>query len=314
MDRRTTTAVALASAVLAVLSGTGCSERTVAAGEALPEGAAEAVRGAADVLARAGTSRVRTEMEVLSGGTRVTIRGVGGFDYARRTGRLEVTLPDEGRRPVTEIIAPGALYMKHRGAGVPADKWVEVDPAALTDGNLVTNGVTDPLSAAELLRGAGPVAYAGTRRLDGETVRYFRGSADVATAAAGAVTAAARAQLTAAARWLAGRPVHFDVYLDDRGRLRKVRHTFVFGDGRTGDRAGGDGRADGGRTDGGRAGGDGAGGGRDVEVVSTTALHAFGAPVTVELPRRGDVYTGEIAEPVRPGRPEGAARAGRDPA
>ena len=106
----------------------------------------------------AGSSKARTSMEMATGGTRVTIRGEGVYDYRERLGRLKVLLPQDPagaseHRPITELLAPGALFMKNRGAGVPADKWVRVDTATLSDGNLVTGGATDPFAAAEVLRG-----------------------------------------------------------------------------------------------------------------------------------------------------------------
>ncbi len=73
----------------------------------------------------------------------------------------------DGHRPITELLTPGALYMKNRGAGVPDGKWVRIDTTALKDGNLVTGGVTDPMAAAELLRGASDVTYAGEDRAGG---------------------------------------------------------------------------------------------------------------------------------------------------
>lgn len=96
-----------------------------------------AVRNAADALTKAGSSRASTSMEMAAGGTRVTIRGEGGYDFRRRTGRLQVVLPKDAagtseHRPITELLTPGALYMKNRGAGVPADKWVRVDITTLT--------------------------------------------------------------------------------------------------------------------------------------------------------------------------------------
>ncbi|MBW1599321.1 hypothetical protein [Streptomyces sp. JJ38] len=262
MDRRKATAGVLAAIVLTAVAGTGCSGRTVAVQESTGDDPRAQMRRVADELAEARTSRVRSRMELRSGGTRLTIRGAGGFDFRRRMGRIEVTLPDERQDPVTAVIAPGALYMKNRGAGVPEDKWVRVDPAELPDGNLVSNGVTDPLVAVELLRGVSSVRYVGTRRLDGKLVRRFRGTTDV-RAAAGEASQGRRDQLSAAAKGFSTRAVPFEAHLDEEGRLRRVRHTFVFGN--------------------------------DEAVVSTTELYAFGTSVEVELPPRADVYTGRIA-------------------
>ncbi|MFE5830774.1 hypothetical protein ACFQ67_10135 [Streptomyces sp. NPDC056488] len=228
-----------------------------------------AVRGAADALARAGTAKASTAMEMASGGTRVTIRGEGGYDFRHRTGHLQVVLPKDpagtsGHRPITELLTPGALYMKNRGAGVPADKWVRVDTTALDDGNLVTGGATDPAAAAELLRGVREVAYVGEVDLAGVKVGHYRGVADIAHAAR-AASPQLRGALAAAAKGFSDDAVPFDAYLDGEGRLRKVRHRFSFSNQ-----------------------------GRTVAVASTTLLYGFGVPVRVVLPDRRDLYDGKV--------------------
>ncbi|MFD1828841.1 hypothetical protein ACFSJS_04070 [Streptomyces desertarenae] len=278
-----------AGLVLATLAATGCSGLgTVAAADPSEAEARAAVREAAGALARAGTSRVRTTVEMNSGGTRITIRGTGAFDYGRCTGRLRVVLPREAtgedeRRPIVELVTPGALYMRNRGAGVPDGKWVRVDTAALPDGNLVTGGATDPVSAAELLRGARSVSFLGEERFRGETVLHYRGTVDLAAAARSA-DRRWREQLASAADGLSGRTVAFDAYVDERGRLRKVRHRFVFPPA-----AGAPGGTPGAPGSGHRGG--------EVSVVSTTVLHGFGTPVEVELPEPEDIYTGRVAVP-----------------
>ncbi|WP_234487496.1 hypothetical protein, partial [Streptomyces sp. MBT54] len=201
-----------------------------------------------------------------AGGTRVTIRGQGAYDFRKQMGRLRVVLPKdpagkdaagaEGHRPITELLAPGALYMKNRGAGVPDDKWVRIDTTGLKDGNLVTGGVTDPMAAAELLRGAADVTYAGKTELAGVTVHHYRGVADLGRAAR-AASPQSRGALSAAAKGFSKDAVPFDAYLDEDGRLRKVRHRFTFSS---------DAR------------------GPEVSVVSTLLLYGFGLPVTVTLP------------------------------
>ncbi|MFF8384765.1 hypothetical protein [Streptomyces kanasensis] len=228
---------------------------------------AEAVRAAADALARAGTSKARTSMEMTTGGTRLTVHGEGGYDFRARRGRVQVLLPEDGGRPqrrITQVFTPGALYMKNRGAGVPADKWVRVDTASLADGNLVTGGATDPAAAAELLRAARRVVFVGSARLGGVPVAHYRGTTDIA-AAARTASPQVRGALAAAAKGFATDAVAFDAYLDDEGRLRKVRHRFRVTNG-----------------------------GREVGVASTTELYDFGTPVGVGLPPRRDIYAGRI--------------------
>uniref|UniRef100_A0AAU3GTC6 Lipoprotein n=1 Tax=Streptomyces sp. NBC_01401 TaxID=2903854 RepID=A0AAU3GTC6_9ACTN len=249
--------------------GDGAGERVARAG---PTGApAAVVRRAADALAAAGSAETRTSMETAVGGTRVTIRGEGTYDFRRQLGRIKVVLPKdaagaEEHRPITELLAPGALYMKNRGAGVPDDKWVRIDTTALEDGNLVTGGVTDPAAAAELLRGADKVTYVGRTELAGVAVRHYRGTADLGQAAREA-SPSARGALAAAAKGFSTDAVPFDAYLDDDGLLRKVRHRFTFA------------------TEGPAA-----------AVVSTMLLYGFGTRVSVELPPEADIYTGRVQQ------------------
>ncbi|MFJ7491255.1 hypothetical protein ACIQZB_08350 [Streptomyces sp. NPDC097727] len=219
----------------------------------------------------AGSAEVRTSMETAAGGTRVTIRGWGTYDFRNQVGRLKVVLPEDAagedeHRPITELLAPGALYMMNRGAGVPADKWVRIDTTTLEDGNLVTGGATDPMAAAELLRGARQVTYVGRTELAGVAVRHYRGISDIGRAAREA-SPKSRGALAAAAKGFHTDTVPFDAYLDEQGRLRKVRHRFSF-----------------------------ANEGPAVEVVSTTLLYGFGVPVSVRLPDGRDIYTGKIQQ------------------
>ncbi|MCT9003683.1 hypothetical protein [Streptomyces rhizosphaerihabitans] len=269
-------AVVVAAFVAAglVVCGTGCSGGGAAADDVRAgSGTVETLRRAVAVLERAGSSKASTSMEMATGGTRVTIRGQGVYDFSKQTGRLKVLLPQDPagaaeHRPITELLAPGALFMKNRGAGVPADKWVRVATAGLTDGNLVTGGATDPYAAAELLRGARAVTYVGKTELAGIPVRHYRGTADLDIAARDA-SEGQRPALRAAAKGFATAEVPFDAYLDDQGRLRKVRHRFSFVNGQ-------------------RKG--------TVAVASTILLYDFGSPAAVRLPDSSDIYTGKIAE------------------
>ncbi|WP_031479214.1 hypothetical protein [Streptomyces bicolor] len=255
------------------LAGSGCAERGAAAEDSRGRDAVEVVRRAADALVGAGSSKARTSMEMATGGTRVTIRGEGVYDFHKQLGELKVLLPQDpagatAHRPIRELLAPGALFMKNRGAGVPADKWVRVDTRSLSDGNLVTGGATDPFAAAEVLRGARTATYVGDEQVGGTPVRHYRGTADLGVAAREA-SDGNKESLTAAAKGFATDEVPFDVYLDDAGRIRKVRHRFSFVNGQQSDA---------------------------VAVASTTLLYDFGAPVDVRLPDREDIYAGKIAE------------------
>jgi hypothetical protein len=272
---------AAAVAVAGIVTGTSGCAGGAEAGEAAPD-PAQAVHRAADRLVREGTSQATTSMEMASGGTRVTIRGEGVYDYREGIGRLRVRLPrdaagGEEHRPITELLAPGALYMKNRGAGVPPDKWVRIDTATLNDGNLVTGGATDPLAAAELLRGARNVTYVGESDVAGVATRHYRGNVDLAAAAAGA-SAGTRETLAAAAKGFGKEPVTFEVYLDEGGLIRKVRHRFTVDEKQRGG-GHGDAKAP-----------------QPAVVSSTTLLYGFGTPAGVRLPDKRDIFAGTVAE------------------
>ncbi|MEU6179082.1 hypothetical protein [Streptomyces coeruleorubidus] len=271
--RRTGAAVVAAVVMAGVgLGAGGCAGGDAVAGDAGGD-AAVVLHRAADRLVEAGSSKARTSMEMAAGGTRVTIRGAGVYDYRKRMGQLRVLLPQDPagateRRPITELLAPGALFMKNRGAGVPPDKWVRVDIRTLSDGNLVTGGATDPFAAAEVLRGTRSAKFVGRTEVAGTGVRHYRGTADLGAAAKKASEGNKEA-LKAAAKGFATAEVPFDVYLDDEGRIRKVRHRFSF--------VGGQQKS-------------------PVAVASTTLLYDFGASARVRLPDTDDIYAGKIAE------------------
>ncbi|MFJ6309723.1 hypothetical protein [Streptomyces althioticus] len=272
--RRTHGVTAVAGVVCCLGFGAAGCARSDAVAQGPPAGdPVQVLRTAADALVEAGSSQTRTSLEMATGGTRVTIRGEGVYDYRKRLGRLEVRLPQDpagaaGHRPITELLAPGALYMKNRGAGVPADKWVRVDTATLSDGNLVTGGATDPFAAAEVLRGTSSAAFVGRTEVAGARVRHYRGTADL-EAASQAASEVNRGPLGAAAKGFATARVPFDVYLDDEGRIRKIRHRFSFVNGERQE---------------------------PVAVASTTLLYDFGAPADVRLPEDEDIYAGRIAQ------------------
>lgn len=211
----------LAGLVAGLCAGAaGCTGGGAAAENGRAADPVATLHRAADALVEAGTSKARTSMEMATGGTRVTIRGQGVYDYRRQLGELKVLLPQDPagtseHRPITELLAPGALFMKNRD-GVPDDKWVRVDTAALSDGNLVTGGATDPFAAAEVLRGTRTARYVGRTEVAGTAVRHYRGTADLAVAARNA-SVGGRDALRAAAKGFATARVPFDVYLDDQG-------------------------------------------------------------------------------------------------
>ncbi len=120
----------------------------------------------------------------------MTIRGEGVYDYRQADGAAEGAAAAGSRRgpvehrPITELLAPGALFMKNRGAGVPADKWVRVDTRTRCP-----TGTSSP--AGRPIRSPPPRCCAGRGRrrtwgrteVAGTAVRHYRGTADLGGAA-----------------------------------------------------------------------------------------------------------------------------------
>ncbi|MBB0244555.1 hypothetical protein FNQ90_10685 [Streptomyces alkaliphilus] len=293
-------AVALMVALTVVGAVTGCSPASggtvpgdpapvaaVPSGPLDPDGASpgpvERLSRAADVLAAAGTSRVRTAVETASGGTRVVITGEGVFDHGSGVGELELTVPEAagGRAPhdgpVITVFGPGEIYLRNRGGEVPPDTWVRVGTAGVPDGNLVTGGATDPATAAALLRGVTHAEDRGRVRADGDRLWHHRGTVDPVVAARAVRGLPEEGQFEAVAAGLAGREVTFEAWLDDEGLLRRITYRF----GPTGTGADGPGRP--------------AGPPRPADLVSTTELLDFGVPVEVRVPPEGEVADGTVA-------------------
>lgn len=84
-----TGAVLVAAGLIVGAAGvTGCAFGGLA-DDPLPYDPVDLLHRAAPALVRAGSSRARTEMEMATGGTRVTIRGEGVYDYGRQLGQAQ---------------------------------------------------------------------------------------------------------------------------------------------------------------------------------------------------------------------------------
>jgi hypothetical protein len=245
-------------------SGTGDGHQVA---DKLADDPLTAVRNAADITGHAGSARAATQLSTESGDKKAAFTGGGPYDYAKRIGRLEVQVPPGAATTgtVVEVVEPGLVFLQNSGAKVPAGKWVRLDVRQLADGNLISNGATDPATAAGALRGAQQAALLGTDTVDGARLKHYQGTLDLAKAADATGGPAANGLRTAAATFTV-KAVPFDVWLDDQGRLHKVTETFTFA---------------------------GVPGSKDpkdqVKVVSTLTLSEFGSAVQVAEPAAADV-------------------------
>lgn len=269
----TAAATALLAASLAACSGGSGSSADgsgsqSAAADRLSDDPLTAVRNSADITGRTGSATAATELTTESGDKKASFTGSGAYDYAKRLGSLDVTVPPGAATTgkVVEVVEPGIVYLQNSGAKVPAGKWVRLDVRQLADGNLISNGATDPASAAGALRGAQQAQLVGEETLDGAAVKHYRGTLDLAKAA-DATGGEGAYGLRMAATTFTVKEVPFDVWLDPQGRLNKVTEVFTFA---------------------------GVAGSKDakdqVKVTSTVTLSAFGKPVQVSEPAAADVF------------------------
>jgi hypothetical protein len=246
-----------------------------------------AVSDAAGATQKAGTAQVDTVVTVASpavparGRTpaaapqTLTMHGTGLVDFGKQVGSIDLTVPTG---TLNEVLTPATVYLRRsarpatpKAAAVPASAWSRMATAAVSDGNLISGGATDPSLVFAMLGGAQPgVKYVGQDVVRGVPVAHYQGTLDL-TQAAGALTAAASAKTTTGADAAADKKaltnaagaftttkVPFDAYLDAQGRMRRFVATFSFVEG---------------------------GASKPVaQVTSATELYGFGTPVTVVTP------------------------------
>ncbi|MFI9275011.1 hypothetical protein ACIGXM_30510 [Kitasatospora sp. NPDC052896] len=226
-----------------------------------------AVRNAAELTGHAGSAQAATQLTTESANKQASFTGTGTYDYTKRIGRLQVTVPPGAATngPVVEVVEPGIVFLQNSGAKVPAGKWVKLDVRQLADGNLISNGATDPADAAGALRGVQQAQLVGDDTVDGVAVKHYKGTLDLAKAA-DATGGAGAYGLRMAANTFTVKAVPYDVWLDAQGRLRRVTEVFTF------------------------AGVAGSSNAKDqVKVTSTVTLSGFGQPVNVSEPPAADV-------------------------
>ncbi|GAB2733307.1 lipoprotein [Kitasatospora kifunensis] len=282
-SRATRTLLPAAATVLLAAALSGCGGTAASGGSAdasaagtasqspvadkLADDPVTAVRNAADITGRTGSAQATTELTTESGEKKAAFTGAGPYDYVNRIGRIEVQVPPGAATTgkVVEVVEPGIVFLQNSGAKVPAGKWVKLDVRQLADGNLISNGATDPASAAGALRGVQQASVVGDETLDGVPLKHYKGTLDLAKAADATGGQAANG-LRMAASTFTVKDVPFEAWLDAQGRLHKVTEVFTFA---------------------------GVAGSKDpkdqVKVTSTVSLSAFGQPVQVTEPAAADV-------------------------
>ncbi|WP_329566480.1 hypothetical protein [Kitasatospora sp. NBC_01266] len=248
-------------------AGTAASPSPSPVADKLADDPLTAVRNAADITGRTGSVQATTQLTTESGAKKADFSGSGAYDYGKRIGRLEVQVPPGAATTgkVVEVVEPGIVFLQNSGAKVPAGKWVKLDVRQLADGNLISNGATDPATAAAALRGVQQASVVGEETVNGVLLKHYKGTLDLAKAAAATGGPAANGLQMAAATFTV-KDVPFEAWLDPQGRLNKVTEVFSFA---------------------------GVAGSKDpkdqVNVTSSLAFSDFGKPVQITEPPAADV-------------------------
>jgi hypothetical protein len=195
---------------------------------------AEVVRNAPDKTIDAGSARTTLTLSFTSGDNPTTIRGEGVFDLRTRIGGVSVDLGALGGAlagaPVDAVVGAQGLFVKlPPGQNSGGPPWLKLDLATLSQqaglnlGSLAQLQQSDPTQALSYLKGAlDDVDEVGEETQRGEETTHYRGTIDLRKASASLPPDSQRGIEDAIASLGTSRlPV--DVWVDDEGRIRKMR-------------------------------------------------------------------------------------------
>ncbi len=183
----------------------------------------------------AGTSEVAIDVAV-QGQERGAFQGDGKFDFANQTGRLELDLGPLGLAGAgrTEILfTADVVYIK---LGLPLPQlaqrpWLKIDLDELAKGQgagidaLRQLQANDPTAVLNYLRGVtGEVSELGRETVRGASTTRYRATLDLDKAAA-ASPVEARDDLSNVRKQLGTSRIPTEAWIDDEGRLRRLRYT-----------------------------------------------------------------------------------------
>ena len=233
--------VTLAS--LALAAGACESSSNEGASSAGNGAAPQALLTSANETAEARSSKVAFSVVIRGASNQAvgdyTITGEGGVDFTARQAALLLDFPPVGPIQVGRVdsLVDGTIvYLKYppqaaQAAGLGGKVWAKMDiversSAVNADLSAIIQAVSgDPGQALHLLRGAvADVKEVGREQIRGEDTTHYRGTFDVAKAAASAPPER-QAALRQLAQLYGAQPVAGDAWIDADGRLRKITYS-----------------------------------------------------------------------------------------
>jgi hypothetical protein len=209
----------------------GISATAGVAGAGDPDKALERVKESRDELAKAGSARFRGRSTQDAGGRGSNVTFEGAFDFEQQAGEYSASLTELGvtsDEKVRGLLVDGAIYL-----GIDALKnqpgfeatpegieWLKLDPAFLGVSPIAQR---NPSVGLDALRGVtGNVSKTRSEKVGGAQTTRYRATLDLEKA----VTSAPedqRERVRASVGALGSDKIRADVWIDTKGRLRKVR-------------------------------------------------------------------------------------------
>lgn len=194
--------------------------------------ALERVMNSGDELAKAGSAKFRGTSRHDKGGKASSVGFDGKFDFGQRVGEYSTSASAFGV-PGNEkvrglflgdgavLLGLNALRNQPGFESVPEGKeWLKLDPDAVGTSEVVQR---DPSSSLDALRGAtGKVTRVGSEEVRGVKTTHYRVTLDLAKAISN-TPEAQRDRVETSVIALGTRRVPADVWVDGKGRLRKLR-------------------------------------------------------------------------------------------
>lgn len=204
-----------------------------AAGAVDSEGDLARITKSGDELAKAGGAKFRGTTTAAGGGENSRVTFDGSFDFKNRAGEYSVdaaAIGLQGSGKVRTLVAGGVLYLSLDAleGGDPSStpdlagkKWLKLDPQVFGGGGEI--GQSDPNGSLDALKGAkGDVKRVGSEKVRGTSTTRYRVDID-AEQAVNSAPEEQRDEVRNSIAALGSRTIPADVWVDGKGRLRKVR-------------------------------------------------------------------------------------------
>jgi LppX_LprAFG lipoprotein len=205
----------------------------VAAGARPAADDADRVSKSGDELVKAGSAKFRGTTSSAGGGNSGTVTFDGSLDFTTRAAEYSVdaaAIGLQGTGKVRTVVVGGVLYLSLDAvAGVDPSsspdlagkKWLKLDPKVFGGGGQI--GQSDPNGSLDALRGVkGGVKRVGREKVRGTRTTRFRVTID-ADQAVNSSPEAQRDEVRNSIGTLGSKTIPADVWIDGKGRLRKVR-------------------------------------------------------------------------------------------